>query len=92
MIKVILFLIILTTNSYAVIFRLPPENPVPEKFDQFIFDNSLKTIIMTNLKMLKRTNERICATTDCKFLLKSPNTLEIHMNGEIIKIDLEIKD
>ena len=49
MIKVILFLIILTTNSYAVIFRLPPENPVPEKFDQFILFAYFKVYITKDM-------------------------------------------
>ena len=53
MLKTILFLLIFTLNSHSAIFRMPPENPIPESFDQFIFDNSLKTIIFLNLKKLK---------------------------------------
>ena len=34
-------------------FKCPRES-IPESFDQFIFDNSLKTIIFLNLKKLKK--------------------------------------
>ena len=92
MIKVLLFFFLFTSSSHSYYFRLPPENPVPEKFDQFIFDNSLKTVIMTNLYMLKQTNQKICAASECKYLLKSPNIVEIYIGDEIISIELEMKN
>ena len=92
MLKTILFLLIFTLNSYSAIFRMPPENPIPESFDQFIFDNSLKTIIFLNLKKLKEIDKMECSNTDCKYFLVSPNILEIYKNGEKISYILKLKN
>ena len=71
---------------------MPPENPIPESFDQFIFDNSLKTIIFLNLKKLKEIDKMECSNTDCKYFLVSPNILEIYKNGEQISYILKLKN
>tara|TARA_Y100000992_G_C21242097_1_gene481266 strand:- start:502 stop:717 length:216 start_codon:yes stop_codon:yes gene_type:complete len=71
---------------------MPPENPIPESFDQFIFDNSLKTIIFLNLKKLKEIDKMECSNTDCKYFLVSPNILEIYKNGEKISYILKLKN
>tara|TARA_Y100000814_G_scaffold292984_1_gene272958 strand:- start:2975 stop:3190 length:216 start_codon:yes stop_codon:yes gene_type:complete len=71
---------------------MPPENPIPENFDQFIFDNSLKTIIFLNLKKLKEIDKMECSNTDCKYFLVSPNILEIYKNGEKISYILKLKN
>ena len=92
MLKTTLFLLIFTLNSHSAIFRMPPENPVPESFDQFIFDNSLKTIIFLNLKKLKEIDKMECSNTDCKYFLVSPNILEIYKNGEKISYILKLKN
>ena len=47
---------------------------------------------MTNLYMLKQTNQKICAASECKYLLKSPNIVEIYIGDEIISIELEMKN
>tara|TARA_Y100000741_G_scaffold61810_3_gene43640 strand:- start:9920 stop:10198 length:279 start_codon:yes stop_codon:yes gene_type:complete len=92
MLKTTLFLLIFTLNSYSAIFRMPPENPIPESFDQFIFDNSLKTIIFLNLKKLKEIDKMECSNADCKYFLVSPNILEIYKNGEKISYILKLKN
>ena len=92
MLKTTLFLLIFTLNSYSAIFRMPPENPIPESFDQFIFDNSLKTIIFLNLKKLKEIDKMECNNADCKYFLVSPNILEIYKNGEKISYILKLKN
>ncbi|NSW80835.1 hypothetical protein CL650_000430 [bacterium] len=92
MLKTTLFLLIFTLNSHSAIFRMPPENPIPESFDQFIFDNSLKTIIFLNLKKLKEIDKMECSNTDCKYFLVSPNILEIYKNGEKISYILKLKN
>lgn len=92
MLKTTLFLLIFTLNSHSAIFRMPPENPIPENFDQFIFDNSLKTIIFLNLKKLKEIDKMECSNTDCKYFLVSPNILEIYKNGEKISYVLKLKN
>jgi len=92
MLKTTLFLLIFTLNSHSAIFRMPPENPIPESFDQFIFDNSLKTIIFLNLKKLKEIDKMECSNTDCKYFLVSPNILEIYKNGEKISYVLKLKN
>ena len=92
MLKTILFFLIFTLNSHSAIFRMPPENPIPESFDQFIFDNSLKTIIFLNLKKLKEIDKMECSNTDCKYFLVSPNILEIYKNGEKISYVLKLKN
>ena len=92
MLKTTLFLLIFTLNSHSAIFRMPPENPIPESFDQFIFDNSLKTIILLNLKKLKEIDKMECSNTDCKYFLVSPNILEIYKNGEKISYILKLKN
>lgn len=89
MLKTTLFLLIFTLNSHSAIFRMPPENPIPESFDQFIFDNSLKTIIFLNLKKLKEIDKMECSHADCKYFLVSPNILEIYKNGEKISYILK---
>ena len=92
MLKTTLFLLIFTLNSHSAIFRMPPENPIPESFDQFIFDNSLKTIILLNLKKLKEIDKMECSNTDCKYFLVSPDILEIYKNGEKISYILKLKN
>ena len=92
MLKTTLFLLIFTLNSHSAIFRMPPENPIPESFDQFIFDNSLKTVIFLNLKKLKEIDKMECSNTDCKYFLVSPNILEIYKNGEKISYVLKLKN
>ena len=92
MLKTTLFLLIFTLNSHSAIFRMPPENPIPESFDQFIFDNSLKTIIFLNLKKLKEIDKMECSNTDCKYFLVSPDILEIYKNGEKISYILKLKN
>ena len=92
MLKTTLFLLIFTLISHSAIFRMPPENPIPESFDQFIFDNSLKTIIFLNLKKLKEIDKMECSNTDCKYFLVSPNILEIYKNGEKISYILKLKN
>ena len=92
MLKTSLFLLNFTLNSHSAIFRMPPENPIPESFDQFIFDNSLKTIIFLNLKKLKEIDKMECSNTDCKYFLVSPNILEIYKNGEKISYVLKLKN
>ena len=92
MLKTTLFILIFTLNSHSAIFRMPPENPIPESFDQFIFDNSLKTIIFLNLKKLKEIDKMECSNTDCKYFLVSPNILEIYKNGEKISYILKLKN
>ena len=92
MLKTTLFLLIFTLNSHSAIFRMPPENPIPESFDQFIFDNSLKTIIFLNLKKLKEIDKMECSNTDCKYFLVSPNILDIYKNGEKISYILKLKN
>ena len=92
MLKTTLFLLIFTLNSHSAIFRMPPENPIPESFDQFIFDNSLKTIIFLNLKKLKEIDKMECSNTHCKYFLVSPNILEIYKNGEKISYVLKLKN
>ncbi len=92
MFKIIIFLFLLSSNTYSAKFRLPPENPVPENFDQFIFDNSLKTIIMTNLKELKKVNKNICLASDCKYFFESPDIVKIYINNEIIIHKLKMKN
>ena len=92
MLKLIIFLFIFTASSHSVVFRMPPENPKPETFDQFIFDNSLKTIIIANLKKLKMINKKECLNIKCKYLLVSPNILEIYKNNKKIIYILTLKD
>ncbi|MBT3475820.1 hypothetical protein HN460_02635 [bacterium] len=92
MYKIIFLFMILSTNSYSYVFRMPPKDPIPEKFDQFIFDNSLKTVIIANLKELKVINQVECEHIECKYLFISPNIVEIHKNKIIKEIALKIKN
>jgi len=92
MYKIIFLFIILTNSSFSYVFRMPPENPIPEKFDQFIFDNSLKTVIIANLKELKAINKNECSNLECKYLFVSPNIVEIHKEKMVKKFTLKIKN
>ncbi len=92
MYKIIFLFIIFTNSSFSYVFRMPPENPKPEKYDQFIFDNSLKTVIIANLKELKAINKNECSNKECKYLFVSPNIVEIHKEKIIKKFTLSIKN
>ena len=84
MFKIFFLFLLLSTSAQSGNFFKSSQSPsVLQEFDEFIFDHSMKTIIMSNLRKLKSINKKECSNTSCKFILKSPDTIEIHKEGII---------
>jgi hypothetical protein len=83
MIKFLFFYVLLSVNVYAGIFdSVAIENKEPLIFKKFLFANSMKTIIMTNLNSIKELNNKICANKNCKFLFIAPNHIKIYIRDK----------
>ena len=83
MIKFLFFYVLLSVNVYAGIFdSVAIENKEPLIFKKFLFANSMKTIIMTNLNSIKELNNKICVNKNCKFLFIAPNHIKIYIRDK----------